>query len=300
MTYHRALTLLHHYCLALYDLITCKNTIVSVGDILMPRTEASFVQFSTISRILDIYSYVEKKDNRFIIQDTLAKHKYGERYGKDYNHRLMSDHFSGLIDSFLENGYDEGSVLELDKEGTLTDGTHRVAMAIFSQHWELNARVLRRKSKYPHNLDYYYNLGLETDFLEKIYKQTKDIQEILINNGVSLGCLIYNIDESSKKNILADLNNLCDIKRIFRLDLPKGRGVSFIDTTDIPIVGYYILFNLKHPEYEYKKSELVSSRSRDIELLLRKRYTSEAKILFMNNCVRGKEMYDELQPYLAL
>ena len=299
MTYHRIFTLIHHYVLTFYDMLTCRKAVVSVGDLLMSRSSASFVQFILSSRILDIQSYIEKGDKNFSVQEILAKYKYGDRYGKDYHHNIMSNHFLSLIDSFKNNGYDERSIIEVDKEGTLTDGTHRVAMAAYCQHWNLNAKIVRRKSKYPHNLDYYYNLGLKTDFLEKIYKQTKDIQEFLLKNGVTLGCLIYDIEETAKNNLLADLNYLCDIKRVFKLDLPKGRAVSFISTTDVPIVGHFILFTLKHPEYEYRNSELVSSRSRDIELLLTKRYTSKAKIIFSNNCVRGKEMYDELQPYFV-
>ncbi len=299
MTYHRIFTLVHHYILALYDTITCKKSVVSVGDLFMQRSSAAFVQFILSSRYLDIRSYIEKEDYSFSVQKMLAKYKYGDRYGKDYRHNIMSKHFANLIDSFIKNGYDKKSIIEVDKEGTLTDGTHRVAMAIYCQHWDLHAKIVRRKSKYPHNIDYYYNLGVKTDLLEIINNQTKEIQGILIENGVTFGCLIYHIEESTKNNLLSDLNNLCEIKRIEKFSLPKGTATSMFATSNVPIIGYYILFTLIDPEYKYKNTELVSSRSNKIELLLRKRYSSKAKIIILNNCIKGKETFDELQGYFV-
>lgn len=299
MTYHRLFTLLHHYILAFYDTFTCKKAVVSVGDILMLRPEASFVQFVTMSRILDIRSYIENGDKNFTVQDTLAKYRYGERYGKDYHHNQMSDHFSNLIESFLNNGYEEKSIVELDQEGTLTDGTHRVAMATYNHHWNLNAKIVRRISKYPHNIDYYYNLGVETNLMEKINEQSQEIQDLLIANGVTLGCLIYNIEESVKKSLLSDLYDLCDVKRTAAFSIPNGVKTSFSTTTTMQIDGLYILFSLKNPKYEYKKNELVSVRTVVIETILKNRYENKAIIIFMNNCVRGKETFDELQAYFV-
>lgn len=297
MTYHRVLTLFHHYWLSLYDLFTCRKTLVSVGDILMNRDEAIFVQFSTLSRILDIQSYVEQGDKRFVVQDTLAKYKYGERYGKDYNHNLMSKHFSSLIDSFRNNGYNEKSIVELDKEGTLTDGTHRVAMAVYCHQWELNAKIVRRKSKYPHNIDYFYKLGIDTCLIEEIVRQGNVVEEKFIMNGVSLGCLIYDVQPSIINSILNDLKALCDVKRLKPFILPKGATTSFEPTIKTTIEGNYILFILRNPKYDYKNKELISTRSKEIETTLNNRYEGKSKILFMNNCRKGKEMFNELQSY---
>lgn len=159
-----------------YDKMTATGCEVSVGDIILKRAELDHCQFLLTTRKLDVAAYVSGRDKTFPHQNTVSRAVFGAAHKEEWGNM----HFTNLIGSYQTEGYDSTSLLTVEKECRLIDGNHRMGVNLFMGIERLNVRFLKRSSGFPRNLDRYFKLGINSNFLVEVYVEFCNIQKWLL------------------------------------------------------------------------------------------------------------------------
>lgn len=265
---------------SLYDNKTAKLCDVSIGDIYLQRCDVEQNQFLASSRYLDIQRYCTSDDRSFYYQNAISRKTYGAKHREEDGNTA----FTRLIESYKCNGYMSNSPLTVDKNIRLMDGNHRVAANLFFDISEIKVRVLKRKSKVPKNIDWYYNALLSTATISDVMDEYEIIQQKLVSTGNTFCCLLDSIKEKTAKDILNDLKYLVTVLHVtFRNSNQSHSGGG---------TAYLVQFSVKDPRYQYKDGKMVSLRCVEIEAIISKRYP-DIDMNISKNCLDGKKLFDE-------
>lgn len=61
----------------IYDNLTAKSCIVSIGDIMLKRANIDSAQFTTATRLLDVKNFILFGNADFVYQNTVSKKLWG-------------------------------------------------------------------------------------------------------------------------------------------------------------------------------------------------------------------------------
>lgn len=252
-----------------FDFFEC-----SIGDIILLRGYPSNNQLLLTSRLLDIEDYTSGKNCSFIHQNTISY----KAYGCHHNEERGNTHFRDLIESYLADGYHSQSFVTCDNQLFLMDGNHRMGLHLFLGIDKVNVRRVRRKAKFHNGADWYYRAGLESNFIEKLFKKYDDIQSFLLNSGNTFCAVIGKMTLRNKMSPLYDLKHLTMPLMVH--EICNGGG-------------YLMQFSLVEPKYEVKNGNLVSCRVEEILSIMHERYGKDAPIMISLNCLEGKKMFEK-------
>lgn len=179
------------------------------------------------------------------------------------------------MESFSKRGYDPSSLLVMDKNLNLDNGTHRLALCLINGIYNVKIMIVKRKAMVKKNIDLYYNVGVESNLLLDISNEYRRIYNHLVDSGNAFIC-----------RIKGDVKNICeDIKK----DLAILGGCTnvklFQDTENQIKYSFYI----EKPCYssDYMVWQLRLERALEIEKVSRRRYNNRNVTIFVSkNCVR--------------
>ena len=248
-------------------------------------------QFLATTRYLDIKDYIENNKHSFYWQNTISRAAYGDKHREQEG----NDAFTGLIESYLEKGYDENSFLVVDENLKLLDGNHRMGMNIYTKNHKINVRVLKRKSKNPNNLDWYVRNKIPADFMHKVYETYRQIQENLIESGDTFCCILPGNKEIPEFDMMVNIKKIYEYKTPDEICIDECKGINFENS------GKYIQFTLENPKYEIENSVLISNRIKEIKHILEERHGKEfvSQIYFSRSCAEGMEIFDKIKVNFA-
>lgn len=246
---------LYGFLLRVYNSITAKTVDVSIADLMYPHKsdslEMDYTQFTTIARIMDIEAYM-KGDDSFKYQAALERMIKGKKF---YDYEKDKRRFQRLINSIDKHGYDSSVKCDIDLDGYITDGTHRIAMAWYIGMFIMPCRVIRRRVKRP--IDWFYMHSSDSDIFIEAANRARVFHSDMVSKGYSFCCEVDNhFDEA--KHYLSSLVTVIN-SRI---------------TTDKKSV---ILFTIDNPNYQYQNGRLISLTARRISAIM-------AEYGFKNDC----------------
>lgn len=268
----------------IYDLMTRKEIIVSIGELMSYRGFEDGTQFLVASRLLDVESYINNKDTSFRFQKMMTL--CGKADVSFFNDESARTIFSGLIKSYLEKGYNGKSHFLLDKDCLLRNGTHRTALHIYLKDYTAKAYVLKRKFSVFDDCYSNFKNNLQKDVFLTVENRLENIRKELIENGVSFCAVLPNI--ISLTELFDDIYE----RRSMLLKKDFANSFHFIcnsfDLIDNQIYKL-VLFTLKDPDYKVVNGYLESAKIKN------QRWPSGVYV--SRSCYEGKKIYDALKPY---
>ncbi len=88
--------------------------------------------------------------------------------------------FKTLIRSWETTGYDDSSLIEVDKCYRLIDGSHRMALSIYHDRDFVNCRVYQEEREYEYGADWFINNGFTNEEIGIINTRLEEtIQNLL-------------------------------------------------------------------------------------------------------------------------
>lgn len=185
---------------------TCQRFECSIGDILLQRDVPNSHQLLLTSRLLDVEEYISKGNETFPYQNAISYKTYGKKHREADGNRS----FKALIESYKRDGYHSDSYITCDREMTLLDGNHRMGLQIYEQLEKVSVRMLRRKVAFGYSADWYYRVGLPTDFMERIFSRFAKIQEWLTEQGMTF-CVMADAKGEQQAAIISDMSHLAKV-----------------------------------------------------------------------------------------
>lgn len=256
--------------LKVYDNMTSTEVKVSIGDIILKSPNPDFILFIFASRFLDAKNYCNAVDTSFKYMNGISYKAHGELHSPTYG----IERFKELIDSFQQNGYDQSSLLVLDKDFNLRNGTHRLALCLLNGIYTVNAQIIRRKSLSRRTVDWFYGVGLESNFLADIQDEYDSIYKELIVRGQAFVCRV----EGDVKSVIDDLKR--DLK-----GLSGSPIVNIISETDSIVEYSFAVVNPRYRVCRDIEGGVISQRIIEIESLLIKRYKDKVTVSISKNCI---------------
>lgn len=258
--------------LRLYDDCTQLYAECSIGDIVLQRGVIQNNQLLLTSRLCDVTNFYRYKDKTFYYQTTISRKSYGYRYDEEKHNKAFCD----LINSYKEYGYNPSSRITVDKNLTLMDGNHRIGLNIYEGIIRINIRCVRRQSKFPFGIDWYYKVGLSSLFIQELRTKFFEIQNWLIETGNTF-CMYISKDSINKDiKVTDDVYGICNVLRIKKTAL--GEVIC--------------QFSMQNPKYVVINNSVISKRAIEIFQILKTRYGKEIEIVVSRNCIEGKKMFD--------
>lgn len=257
--------------LKIYDRFTSREIEVSIGDIILSQPHPDFILFLAASRHLDAMHYCSGEDRSFKYMHGISSKWHGKKYSPEKGEKKFKD----LIESFRKKGYDPSSLLVMDKDLNLDNGTHRLALCLLSGVYNVKVLVIRRKAIVYRTVDWYYNAGLESGLLEEISNEYERIYNMLIDDGHAFRCRIEGNVKTIAEDIKKDLYVLCGYTHI-----------SILQESENSIEYSFSILN---PCYtiDNKEKQLLSKRSVEIEGIMKNRYENRGVAISLSkNCIR--------------
>ena len=250
--------------------MTAIETEVGIGDIIANASGNDFTLFLAASRILDVKNYLNDSDATFLYMNSISGMAHGNKHSEAYGNKKYID----LIESFERKGYDPSSPLVMDKDFHLANGTHRIAICLVKGIYNVRAKVLRRRAVHHRNVDWFFNLGLDSTLLNDINKERKHIAEELIESGHAFMCQIKGDVSAVLENLTSDLSILSGCEHVYVIKKePHSALVSFFMLSPCYLIN--------------SVGGVKSKRSGEIEEILNKRYNhQDVEITISKNCIR--------------
>ncbi len=215
------------------DNATCEKFDCCLGDILLQRGTPNNHQLLLTSRLLDVEEYLDKGNESFPYQNVISYKVYGAKH----NEKGGNDAFRNLIESYKKEGYRKDSHITMDSDMVLLDGNHRMGLQIYEKLEKVSARMLKRRVKFEYSGDWYYRVGLPTNFMERIYSRYAEIQKWLIEKGMTFSVL-SDAKSTDKEDLIKDISHLANVLNVCHLDKPVKYRQNSIWGGIYPVLMY--------------------------------------------------------------
>jgi len=137
--------------------------------------DGKFNRYDIVVRYLAIEEYFGKNDFGF---DLYKKMQEKRGYLQRTDHKVVDNSlkkFISLIKNIDKNGFDECSLMSVDKNQTLIDGSHRVATALYFDIKLLPLKLNRYKCDTIYGLEWFENKDFSSDEMSLIEQKRKEI-----------------------------------------------------------------------------------------------------------------------------
>ena len=271
MSLHLFIRKIHIAIRNIYDYFTAKEIMFPLADLLHAHGEIWEAQFVVASRIADIESYIDG-DKEFNFQNVISNALWGERHNRSRGDKR----FAELIESVMHNGYDnKRSILTVDRNYSIVDGTHRAAMAFVAKVPYVRAKVVRWKSHHRQDIDWFLNSSIPSEDLKNIKSAYMRLQEKLCSAGFCFSCLINTTGKDKAQSVVNDLKIVSDV----------------LSMSELSSGSIKINFLLPNPQFYIKDKQVISKHVENIERLINIRYPDlKGNICFAYNSAQGAEL----------
>ena len=188
----------------------------SLGELMLQRGEVSHAPFAISALLMDIENYCDNGDASFHYQN--VGHKI--RYGADSDVSVSNNRFRKTIDSVIQNGYREDSLLDVGSDLTLHYGTHRTAICLYLKRYGLLGNAFRYKSPFflKTAKEFVKRMGFPQDYVNEVLGIYCQMQDALIDYDVSY-CCVYG---GNRLPVFLNANNGVHIHKTYRLKPVTG------------------------------------------------------------------------------
>ena len=245
---------------------------VSIGDFMLKRKELSQIQFGISALYLDIDRYIKNGDTSFYYQNVAKKFWYGE----DYKTTDDDLRFKETIDSILANGYNADSTIELDRDVTLVNGTHRTAILLCLHKYNVRAYRYSFRWRWFKNANKYIEKAkFEKKFVDDVIENYEKIERELIWSGATLSIWVGEKDSYLIRNFFV-----------------KNKKVRLLRTTNHVSGGVLFQYSFCNPNYRIKEGKIVACATDELEQYLRNNGIENYRLA--KNCLEGMALFDDL------
>lgn len=244
---------------------------LSIGDYMLKRDSLSHMQFGIAALCLDIERYLKSGDASFYYQNVSKAHWYG----KDYDTSADDLRFRETLDSIVSQGYNPDSFVELDRDITIQNGTHRTAILLCLHQYSMCGLRFAYRYRWFENADKYVKyMSYEPQYIADILTAYDKIEQELIDAGATFALYVPN-DSSDVRCLLNDENTI----RLLR-------------KTDLSAGGVFYQFMFLKPDYRVDGTSIVSRAAERLERELKKKGLSD--FIIAKNCTDGARVFSEL------
>ncbi len=259
-----------------HDRRFCDYCLCSIGDIILQRDVPSNNQLLLTSRLMDVESYLEDGDSTFNNQNKISY----KAYGGAHKEALGNRHFMDLISSYQTNGYRDDSFITCDNTFSLMDGNHRMGIHLYKGIDTVNVRMVHRKVQFEYGADWYYKVGLESEFMDALYHRYYCVQKWLIETGNTFCAIIHAQNPNSVPKDMSPVSDLQKLTTPLHISTLEDAGVTVFQ------------FSLIAPGYKVEKGQLISSRAEEVYKIMNKRFGNSIRIEVSKSCYEGKKLWD--------
>lgn len=240
---------------------------LSIGDYMLLRDTLSHLQFCISSLCIDVDNYLQKGDRSFHYQTT-CKQKI---YGSDYDASFDNQRFIETIDSIITNGYSPNSVVELDADITLTNGTHRTAILLCINQYEIGGLRFNYRWKRFHDFNHYVSYyDFDKKYVDDVLTKYKWIENKLVSIGSTFA--LY-LSKDSRIN-----------------DMFISDKIILLNTIELANDRIFYQFAFVKPDYRIKGDRIISRAAERFEQQLIKMDIRDMCVA--KNCTEGMKMYN--------
>lgn len=196
-------------------------------------------RLDTVVRYLAIDNYYGKNEYGF----ELYKKMQGKRIKQEYVEESVNK-FVKLIASFEAGGYKENSLITVDKDLSLFDGSHRLALALWHGIEKINCKVYNEKVNVTYGVEWF----IENDFsIEEIKIIMEKADELLaecrkgifmilwppvsayfdeITDKISMLCNVYGVEDKIYDDVIFEkiVNGVYHIDDVEKWKIEKKLG----------------------------------------------------------------------------
>lgn len=227
-------------------------------------------------RFRDIIRYYNGKRD-FIFQNTISR-AFSHNL-ESYDSSQGNNAFISLIKSYENAGYDENSIISVDREIRLVDGTHRMALNLYFQVPYINCRIIKRRNWWRRDISWYEENSLGQPFIDQVLNVYHEIEKELVSRGDCFCIQAQNVSNS----FMDFLNKNATLF-----------GINWIDTD----MGWLIRFSIAAPEYKLKNGTYVSNRAEVLYSQFTSLFPDVVIVKHSMNCLEGRQLYETLKDRL--
>lgn len=254
-----------------FDSLFSWNIYCSVGDIMLSGNDLDFGQLTVLSRYYDVCCYKDGSDKSFPFQNATSRCMWGDEHDEESG----NNSFEAIIKSYELNGYNKESRIILWRDASLANGSHRLALNIYSGFWDISAKVCFRQNKESQfSYRWYIEKGLDRHWLDVLDSMAGEVKQILFNAGVTFVCVSDKLEGCVSQKLIAFLREEC--KDVWASQLNEG--------------GYLFRFSLFDPKYIVRKRQLYSTTAFSLYKKIEKKFGC----ILTNksfNCLDGRSLF---------
>ena len=234
------------------------------------RKGGQFNRYDTIVRLLAIEHEFGKNDFGWDLYLKMQKTRQAFSNKEIKSLDAFKSDFLSLIQSIKENGFDDKFPIMTNKSGELSDGSHRLASAIFFNEKEVKFKSDKNDRS---NVDYGIGWFEENGFSEEEVGRIRNrFVALSTANLTSFMALLWSPAAMYKEEVVEDIKEMYEVKSVEEIAFTKDheyaafvRGMYAIDDIDgwkiekkleymapFPKKAVVILFDMGFPDYRKK------------------------------------------------
>lgn len=227
---------------------------MSVSDVFfMQLDQQELLRYDIVIRYLAIENYYGKNDDGFMLYRKMQDKRIREGYGNESEER-----FRKLIASYEGGGYRKDSCIVVDKNLSLIDGSHRIALHLYLGLGTISVLILPTKKPSPdYSIDWFFQKGFTNAEIDRILEKGKELTE---KSNIGLSCVIWSPAAGLSDDIIRDLRcfgRVDHVRRSAYSPVEYQNMVKAIYAID-DIADWKVQAKLEHMRQE--EPELISMR----------------------------------------
>lgn len=254
------------------DNLFSRKVTCSVGDILLRGNTLDEGQLTILSRYYDLLEYYSGRNLHFPFQNAISYLLWGD----SHDEQSGNTGFMKLIESYEKDGYREDSLITLDRDLSLMNGSHRVAMNLYHGYWNMRAKVLYRRIKKCRGYDWYADKGLQKYWLNILNELRIKVEKSLFEEGITLAFVADVDSQESELELTSILNSKIRKYKLYHLSKESKIFVQVV---------------FVQPNYLISKGGLRSLAMLELvqQINFRDIHVSEVAA----NCIAGKALFEK-------
>lgn len=182
---------------------------LSVSDaFFMQFDKQELRRYDVVVRYLAIENYFGKNDFGFELYRKMQDARIAPGYGESAERQ-----FRELIGSYVSQGYDCNSCITVDKNLSLIDGSHRLALHLYMGIENIRVLVVPAAKPVDYTVDWFFQNGFTDSEIDRILAKSKELIE-KANSGFS--CVVWSPAANLAEMIKEDMTYFGQVMTVKR------------------------------------------------------------------------------------
>lgn len=292
----------------IYVKLKKKDGYFDIRELFISQKKADdFLRYDIAVRYLFIEQYFGKNDFGFSLYEKMQK----KRMGANYNSNCIND-FKKNIESYNLNGYDKNSKITIGSGLQLIDGSHRIALGLFFQHYTITATVVPIRTEYDYSLEWFIANDFSTQEIELIKSKYFELEKMC---NLDFQCIMWPPMKDFFDDATNDLKKLSNvvtykdysfdkfgfeyfIKGVYSVDdIEDWKVRKKIDYMTGPDKNSYTVrileIKMDRPAFRLKQinNKTLSKRGEKIKFVIRTKYKDKIENYYYDNVMHIADNY---------